>query len=122
MENKLVVELAANIRLQKLWYEETTHICNFDEKHVSASKQIKILAICQLIKENEDLTEQELKAVLKKRPILFKYFRYLLKEYPNFIELAKTKMPGFFTGPYYFIDREYEKKDEKQKAKFYNLP
>lgn len=117
MENKLVVELMENIRLQKLRYEETGQILHFDEKYVSASKQIKIHAICQLIKENENLTEQELKAVIKKRPILFKCYRYLLKEYPNFIELAKTKMPGLYSGPYYFIYREYEKQEKKTKGK-----
>ena len=113
---KLVVELAANIKLQKLWYEKTVRIPEeiggVGEEYISANKQIKILALCKLIKENENLTKQELKEVLKKRPVLFRYYRYLLKEYPNFIELAKT------AGPYYFIFNE----QYKQKEKLYDLP
>ena len=98
---KLVVELAANIKLQKFWYEKTARI----PEEIGGVGE-------EYISENENLTKQELKEVLKKRPVLFRYYRYLLKEYPNFIELAKT------AGPYYFIFNE----QYKQKEKLYDLP
>ena len=95
---KLVVQLTENIKEQKQKAKlneeikrekEKKNLMNknfgVNEKYISESKQIKIFAIYKFLYENWSMSKPELEEVLKSRPILFRYYRYLLKKYPNFI-------------------------------------
>ena len=121
---KLVVQLTENIKEQKQKAKLNEEIRkekekkdlihkNFgvNEKYISLSKQEKINAIYKLLYENPYLTKQDLEKVLIRRPILFNYYRYLLKKYPNFIYSIKA------AGPYYYILREAQDKQNKNANK-----
>ncbi len=104
---KLVVQLTENIKEQKLKFEKDSCVPGthgVEEKYISLNKQMKICAIYKLLYENWDLTKADLEKILRRRPVLFSYYRYLLKKYPNFIYSIKA------AGPSYYIMKEAHEK------------
>ena len=132
MEKKrLILELNEKMRIAKInahWKEEKD---TFDKKQVfvgsatrlnprfiSNKQYFQIAEFYNFLKENEDLTDEEIREVLKSKFIDYKFLRKLDKLIPGFFE--ELKFHGPMCVAIQYVDLKVRKENNKEFNKLLN--
>lgn len=110
MSNNLIVMLSNKLKESKQMSRTSKSIQNqtagsYTITQLSNEQYFQIVALYEFLKDNEDLSNEEVKTMLKSR-LKFSFLRKLDKRFPNMIEELREHGPKYVSIMYDKINQE----------------
>ena len=110
MSNNLIVMLSNKLKESNEMYRASKSIQNqtagsYTITQLSNEQYFQIVALYEFLKDNEDLSNEEVKAMLKSR-LKFSFLRKLDKKIPNMIEELREHGPKYVAIMYNRLNQD----------------